>query len=74
MDPVLRFSPKNLHNPQGEKGKGGQDLLRAYAITYLREEVKAEALVRNLQGFQNFLDIAVAQYSTDAFDCCQGHR
>ena len=39
-----------------------QDLLRAYAITYLREEIKAEALVRNLQGFQNFLDIAVAQY------------
>jgi len=39
-----------------------QDLLRAYAIIYLREEIKAEALVRNLQGFQNFLDIAVAQY------------
>lgn len=39
------------------------DLLRGYAITYLREEIKAEALVRNLQGFQNFLDIAVAQYS-----------
>jgi len=39
------------------------DLLRGYAIIYLREEIKAEALVRNLQGFQNFLDIAVAQYS-----------
>ena len=45
-----------------KKTKTAQDLLRAYAITYLREEIKAEALVRNLQGFQNFLDIAVAQY------------
>ena len=43
--------------------KEAQDFLRAYAITYLKEEIKAEALVRNLQGFQNFLDIAVAQYA-----------
>jgi len=34
-----------------------------HAITYLREEVKAEALVRNLQAFQNFLGVAVDQYS-----------
>lgn len=40
-----------------------QDYLRSYVITYLREEIKAEALVRNLQGFQNFLDVAVNQYS-----------
>lgn len=46
-----------------KKKVGAQDLLRAYAVTYLREEVKAEALVRNLQGFQNFLDVAVANYS-----------
>ena len=46
-----------------KKASEAQDLLRAYAITYLREEIKAEALVRNLQGFQNFLDIAAAQYS-----------
>ena len=39
------------------------DLLRAYAITYLREEIKAEALVRNLQGFQSFLDVAAAQFA-----------
>ena len=32
-------------------------------ITYLREEIKAEALVRNLHSFQNFLDIAAAQYA-----------
>ncbi len=40
-----------------------QDLLRAYVITYLKEEIKAEALVRSLHSFQNFLDVAVAQYA-----------
>jgi len=40
-----------------------KDLLRSYVITYLKEEIKAEALVRNLQGFQNFIDIAAAQYA-----------
>lgn len=46
-----------------KKENNARDLLRAYAVTYLKEEIKAEALVRNLQGFQNFLDIAAAQYS-----------
>jgi len=55
--------PKIYTALKEKKTREAQDLLRAYAITYLREEVKAEALVRNLQGFQNFLDIAVAQYS-----------
>jgi len=36
-------------------------LLRDYAETYLREEVQAESLVRNLGGFARFLDIAAAQ-------------
>jgi predicted AAA+ superfamily ATPase len=55
--------------------RSAQDMLRTYGITYLREEVKAEALVRNLQGFQNFLDIAVSNYtqqvnfSTVSRDC-----
>ncbi|MBI3535100.1 MAG: ATP-binding protein [Deltaproteobacteria bacterium] len=40
-----------------------QDLLKSYVITYLSEEIKAEALVRNLQGFQNFLEIAATQFS-----------
>ena len=46
-----------------KKSEEAEDLLRAYVITYLNEEVKAEALVRNLQGFQNFLDVAAAQYA-----------
>jgi predicted AAA+ superfamily ATPase len=40
-----------------------RDLLNAYVITYLTEEVHAEALVRNLQGFQRFLDVAAAQFA-----------
>lgn len=55
--------PKIYSTVIEKKMKEAQDLLRAYAITYLREEIKAEALVRNLQGFQNFLDIAVANYA-----------
>ena len=55
--------PKIYTTLKQKKIKEAQDLLRAYAITYLREEIKAEALVRNLQGFQNFLDIAAAQYA-----------
>ncbi len=55
--------PKIYSILKQNKTKEAQDFLRAYVVTYLREEIKAEALVRNLQGFQNFLDIAVAQYS-----------
>ena len=35
--------------------------LRDYTETYLREEIQAEALVRNLGGFARFLDVAAAQ-------------
>jgi predicted AAA+ superfamily ATPase len=40
-----------------------KELLRAYVTTYLTEEVQAEALVRHLQGFQLFLDVAAAQFA-----------
>ena len=32
--------------------------LKAYGQTYLKEEIKAEALVRNLPGFTRFLEVA----------------
>jgi predicted AAA+ superfamily ATPase len=32
--------------------------LRAYVSVYLREEIRAEALVRNLEGFARFLPVA----------------
>ena len=35
-----------------------EDFLRAYVSTYLAEEIKAEALVRDLGGFTRFLEIA----------------
>lgn len=37
---------------------GRRDVLRAYVQTYLREEIQAEALVRNLPGFARFLPVA----------------
>jgi predicted AAA+ superfamily ATPase len=35
-------------------------LLRSYATTYLKEEVQAEALTRNLEGFSRFFDTMCA--------------
>lgn len=35
-----------------------QDTLKAYVQTYLKEEIQAEALARNLAGFARFLPIA----------------
>ena len=55
--------PKIYSTLKQKKAKEAQDLLRAYVVTYLREEIKAEALVRNLRGFQNFLDVAAAQFA-----------
>ncbi len=39
-----------------------EQLLASYAATYLKEEVQAEALTRNLEGFARFLFVA-AQWS-----------
>jgi predicted AAA+ superfamily ATPase len=36
----------------------GPDLLANYVNTYLREEIQAEALVRNLSSYARFLDVA----------------
>lgn len=44
-----------------------QKTLRTYAATYLREEIQAEALTRNLEGFSRFFNIA-AQWSGDFLD------
>ena len=37
---------------------GDRETLEAYVQTYLREEIQAEALVRNLAGFARFLPVA----------------
>lgn len=41
--------------------RDARELLESYAETYLREEVQAEALVRNLGGFGRFLDVVAAE-------------
>ncbi len=49
--------------------------LQAYISVYLKEEIKAEALVRNLNGFTRFMEIAaitngeIVNYSNIANDC-----
>ena len=50
-------------------------MLQAYVAVYLREEIKAEALVRNLSTFTRFLEVAaltdgeIVNYSNIAQDC-----
>jgi len=36
-------------------------ILSSYASTYLREEIQAEALTRNIEGFARFLSVAAAR-------------
>src|SRR5207249_9126005 len=36
-----------------------RSLLRSYATTYIKEEIQAEALTRNVGAFQRFLQVAV---------------
>lgn len=51
-------------------------MLQAYVAVYLREEIKAEAMVRNLSTFTRFLEAAaltdgeMVNYSNIAQDCC----
>ena len=47
--------------PQAVTGADPVAFLRSYVETYLMQEVKAEALTRNLGGFARFLEIAARQ-------------
>ncbi|MEZ0313119.1 MAG: ATP-binding protein [Myxococcota bacterium] len=55
IDDILRWGvlPSVLAEPGARL-----DILDAYAGTYLREEIKEEALTRNVDGFARFLSIA----------------
>ena len=44
-----------------------QKVLRTYAQTYIKEEIQAEALTRNLEGFSRFFDVVAAR-SGDSMD------
>lgn len=65
LDKALAYGtlPKVYTKVQNNEYDSAKELLKSYVITYLHEEIKAEALVRNLQGFQNFLDVAAAQFA-----------
>lgn len=41
-----------------------QDILHAYIALYLEEEIQAEGLVRNLEGFARFLEVVTFSHSS----------
>lgn len=59
LEDVLRFGSLPAIYQKTEREK--IDILTAYTETYLKEEIQAEGLVRNLGGFSRFLEIAAAQ-------------
>ena len=57
VDDWLRFG--GLPLVRGERGLAARiDLLEAYVETYLAQEIRAEALVRSLEAFVRFLEVA----------------
>ncbi|MEW6185143.1 MAG: ATP-binding protein [Thermodesulfobacteriota bacterium] len=56
---VLQFG--TLPGVYDRKGEDKIDILHAYTETYLKEEILAEGVVRNLGGFSRFLDLAASQ-------------
>jgi predicted AAA+ superfamily ATPase len=57
---ILKYGelPGILTLVAGSRDKLAGEILSAYAATYLEEEVRAEALVRNLGAFSKFLKLA----------------
>ncbi len=60
----LGLLPGIYHEENENDAKG---ILKTYAITYLKEEIQAEALTRNLEGFSRFFQI-MASRSGDFID------
>ena len=54
LEEIMRFGSL----PIVWDSKAKQETLSAYAQLYFKEEIQAEALVRNLPGFARFLPIA----------------
>jgi len=73
LDEILQFG--SLPAIYGKTPDQKADILNAYANIYLKEEIQAEGIVRNLGGFSRFLDMAAAQFgelvnfSSIARDC-----
>lgn len=47
--------------PMSVSGENPEGFLTTYAVTYLNEEIRAEALTRNVGSFSRFLEIAARQ-------------
>lgn len=45
----------------GEIRTDAEKLLKSYSVTYLKEEIQAEALTRNLEGFSRFFEVAASR-------------
>ncbi|MCK5072484.1 MAG: ATP-binding protein, partial [Bacteriovoracaceae bacterium] len=71
LDKILN----NGYLPRHYQSSRPFNLLRSYVSDYLKEEIAAEGLVRNLPAFSNFLDIAslsdteLVNFSNIARDC-----
>lgn len=59
LDDALRFG--TLPSLCGKNEVEKQQIMSAYVQTYLREEIRAEGIARNLGGFSRFLDVAASQ-------------
>lgn len=58
MDTIRALEVGSLPEPYTESRPHSEKLLRSYTATYLREEILAEALTRQIQGFSRFLRTA----------------
>ena len=73
LEDILRFGslPAVMNKTKNEQ----RDILSTYVHTYLREEIQAEGIARNIGGFSKFLDLAASQfgeivsYSSIAREC-----
>jgi len=63
LDAKLAMSLGTLPDPYLNKNLADAEKgLRSYVATYLREEIQAEALTRNLEGFSRFLSAVAENY------------
>ena len=61
LDHLLKFGslPPLIDMDDHER----KEFLMAYVNTYLREEIQAEGIARNIGGFSRFLDVAASQFT-----------
>lgn len=60
LETILNFGslPKVVQLILGRQLEDAKGVLRAYNTTYIKEEIQAEALMRNVGAFQRFLSVA----------------